>query len=133
MDNLLLCSRTLYDKDILDKSREIEELRKENKELKKDNKMKAYAYECMKSLVKYNICIKCDFRYERCQCCLETDYVDHENDCWCFRCVYQKRCTVCKKSSFYCECKIKNWERQDWTYRSCYNSRGEDRVVKMLG
>ena len=34
MENLLLCSKTLYDKDLLDKKREIEKLRKENEELK---------------------------------------------------------------------------------------------------
>ena len=35
MENLLLCSRTLYDKDLLDKTREIEELKKEIERLKK--------------------------------------------------------------------------------------------------
>ena len=35
MENLLLCSRALYDKDLLDKTREIEEIRKKNKELRR--------------------------------------------------------------------------------------------------
>ena len=32
MENLLLCSKTLYDKDLLDKTKEIEALKKEIEE-----------------------------------------------------------------------------------------------------
>ena len=57
MENLLLCSRTLYDKDLLDKTREIEEIRKENEELKEKVKKMQFNICC------HNYADECSQRY----------------------------------------------------------------------
>ena len=66
MENLLLCSRTLYDKDLLDKTKEIEKLRKENEELKKS------------PIAELNIVF---YGHMRCPYCRKSKEVFERNSC----------------------------------------------------
>ena len=82
MENLLLCSKTLYDKDLLDKTKEIEALKKKIEELTKNQE---YADLCIRATDMRKICPECASDDDICEC--DMDIEDHTN-CFCAWCLY---------------------------------------------